>query len=174
MSLVFFWFCLLSYLPLYFSLIISLFFWTFLFDFFALVFGVHLSSHSLSPAMNEDHECHDRVRPNCFYCFVFIFVAPGTRHWTGQQFKLKQGPEQGVQAVLSPNYHILCGGWRISSCRGKGRRKDICGSVLFIHCRLYALYLDSLLTWILIFFQILVDRTIKRRTRRWTRIRLWY
>lgn len=28
----------------------------------------------------------------CFYCFVFIFVASGTRHGTGQQFKLKTGP----------------------------------------------------------------------------------
>lgn len=38
----------------------------------------------------------------CFYCFVFIFVASGTRHGTGQQFKLKQGPEKGCAGCLIP------------------------------------------------------------------------
>jgi hypothetical protein len=81
----------------------------------------------------------------CSYCFVFLLLAPGTRHETGQQFKSKQGPEKGCAGclnLLSLNPHILCGGCRISSCRGKRRREGYLRKRI-VHTGLYALYLDS-------------------------------
>jgi hypothetical protein len=68
----------------------------------------------------------------CFYCFVFILLAPGTRHETGQQFKLEQGPEKGCAGCLIPEpSHSL---WWLTHIflPGKSVGRDICESVLFI------------------------------------------
>lgn len=91
--------------------------------------------------MNEDHECHDRVRPKVFLLFCFHFCGIWHPPRNGPTIQVKnKALRKGVQAVLSPNRHILCGGL---GTNGVGR--DICESVLFIH-GLYALYLDSFLT----------------------------
>lgn len=74
---------------------------------------------ALSPAMNEDHECHDRVRPKVFllFCFHFCGIWHPPRNRPTIQVK-NRALRKGVQAVLSPNCHILYGGLGTNGVRG--------------------------------------------------------
>lgn len=48
--------------------------------------------------MNEDHECHDRVRPKVlFLLFCFSFCGTWLQPRTGQQSKLNRGPARVVE-----------------------------------------------------------------------------
>lgn len=106
----------------------------------------------------------------CFYCFVFIFVASGTRHGTGQQFKLKTGPWERVCRLSYPRtvtFFVVV--WGQTASEGIFA-KAFClymGSSLYISIVFNSITLNPYFLFLFLFFLFfIVDYLNYKKTKR--------
>lgn len=114
---------------------------------------------ALSPAMNEDHECHDRVRPKVFLLFCFHFVGTWHPPRNRPTIQVRTGPWERVCRLSYPwtlTFFVVVDAYLLAGENGVGR--DICESVLFIPgFMLYISIVFNSKTWIFIFSYLIID-----------------
>lgn len=115
---------------------------------------------ALSPAMNEDHECHDRVRPKVFLLFCFHFCGTWHPSQNRPTIQVKTGPWGRVCRLPYPwtvTFFVVVDAYLLAGENGVGGifAKAFCSYIA--SNMLYIPIVFNSITWILTFLLLIVD-----------------